>query len=44
MKKAFVLLIMCLAFPLSVFAGGTTKTDVIIDGGIESMMLQMPSK
>ena len=44
MKRVYTLLAVCLAFfPLSVFAVGTTSTDIVIDSGIEAMMLQPPS-
>ena len=43
MKKVYVLLAVCLAFPLSVFAVGTTSTDIVIGNGIEAMMLQTAS-
>ena len=44
MKKAYMLLAVCLAFfPLSVFAVGTTGTDTVIDSGTEEMMLQPPT-
>jgi hypothetical protein len=40
MKKARILLAICLAFPLSVFAVGTT--DVAIGSGVESIVAPMP--
>ena len=41
MKRVYTLLAVCLAFfPLSVFAIGTTSADIVIDSGVEAMMLQ----
>ena len=40
MKRALILLAVCLTFPLSVFAADTT--DFVIDSGIESMVFAGP--
>lgn len=42
MKRLYMLLAVCLVFPVSVFALDTTSTD-IIESGIEEMMLQPPT-
>jgi hypothetical protein len=43
MKRLYMLLAVCLAFPVSVFALDTTSTDIVIESGIEEMMLQTPT-
>jgi hypothetical protein len=40
MKKIRILLMLCLALPLSAFANGTT--DVVLKSGVESMALAEP--
>jgi hypothetical protein len=40
MKKVRILLMLCLAMPLSAFAIGTT--DIVIESGVNSMALADP--